>query len=109
MSSSTFFLTHSPRLWNDLPDNLRLIDPLELYKSNLKTHIFKAAFVDYLFYDEFYFNCNYSFVLFTYLIIKLLINVIIYLLFYFIYLLLISSAYELGFLEALFTYLFIII
>ena len=35
----------APRLWNDLPDSLRLIDLLELLKSNLKTHLFKAAFV----------------------------------------------------------------
>ena len=36
------------RLWNDLPNNLHLIDSLELFKSNLKTYIFKAAFVNYL-------------------------------------------------------------
>ena len=35
-------------LWNELPDCLRLIDSLELFKSNLKTRIFKAAFVNYL-------------------------------------------------------------
>ena len=31
------------RLWNGLPDSLRLIDSIELFKSNLKTHVFKAA------------------------------------------------------------------
>ena len=36
------------RLWNDLLDSLRLIDSLELIKTNLKTHLFKAAFVNYL-------------------------------------------------------------
>ena len=41
---------------------------------------------------------------FTYFIIKLLIYFIIYLLFYFIYLSLISLDYELGLLEALFSF-----
>ena len=35
-------------LWNHLPDSLRLIASLELFKSNLKTHLLKAAFVNYL-------------------------------------------------------------
>ena len=34
--------------WNDLPDSLYLIDSLELFKSYLKTHLFKASFVNYL-------------------------------------------------------------
>ena len=46
---------------------------------------------------------------FIYFIINLFIYFIIYLLLYFIYLLLTSLAYELGFLEALFNYIFIII
>ena len=33
------FSETAPRLWNDLPDSLRLIDSLEPFKSNLK-HIF---------------------------------------------------------------------
>ena len=41
------FSVTAPRLWNDLPDSLRLIDSFELFKSNLKTHNFKAAFVIY--------------------------------------------------------------
>ena len=32
----------------DLPHSLRLIDSLELFKSNLKTRLFKAAFVNYV-------------------------------------------------------------
>ena len=42
------FSVTDPHVWNDLPDSLRLINSLELYKSNLKTHFFKAAFVNYL-------------------------------------------------------------
>jgi len=42
------FSVTAPRLWNDLPDSLRHIDSLELFKSNLKTHLFKAAFINYL-------------------------------------------------------------
>ena len=42
------FSVTAPRLWNDLPDGLRLIDSLELFKSNLKTHLFNAAFVNEL-------------------------------------------------------------
>ena len=72
------FSVTAPRLCNDLPDSLRLIDSLELFKSNLKTHLIKAAFESYL-------------------------------LFYFIHLLLLGLAYELGILKALFNYLFIII
>ena len=41
---------HSPprHLWNDLRDNLRLIDSVVLFKQHPKTHLFKAAFSDYL-------------------------------------------------------------
>ena len=42
------FSVTAPRLWNDLPDSLRQINSLELFKSNIKTHLFKAAFVNYL-------------------------------------------------------------
>ena len=34
------FSVTAPRLWNDLPDSLRHIDSFELFKSNLKTHLF---------------------------------------------------------------------
>ena len=33
---------------SDLLDCLRHIDLLELFKLNLKTHLFKAAFINYL-------------------------------------------------------------
>ena len=44
--SRRFFL--HPFKWNDQLDSLRLIDSLELFKSSLKTHLFMAAFVNYL-------------------------------------------------------------
>ena len=42
------FSVNAPRLWNDLPDNLRVIDSVVLFKRHLNTHLFKAAFSDYL-------------------------------------------------------------
>ena len=42
------FSVTAQRLWNDLPDGLRLIDSLVPFKSKLKTHLFKAAFANYL-------------------------------------------------------------
>ena len=35
------FSMTAPRLWYDLPDSLRLIDSLELFRSNLKTHLLR--------------------------------------------------------------------
>ena len=43
------FSVTAPRLWNDLPNSLRHIDSFEIFKSNLKTHLFKAAFINYLY------------------------------------------------------------
>ena len=34
------FSVNAPHLWNDLPDNLRLIDSVVLFKRHLKTHLF---------------------------------------------------------------------
>ena len=34
-------------MWNALPNNLRLIDSVDLFKRHLKTHLCKAAFSDY--------------------------------------------------------------
>ena len=42
------YSVNAPHLWNDLPDNIRLIDYVALFKGHLKTHLFKAAFSDYL-------------------------------------------------------------
>ena len=41
------YSVNAPHLWNDLPDNLRLIDSVTLFKGHLKTHLFKAAFSHY--------------------------------------------------------------
>ncbi len=48
MLSRRGFSVNAPHLWNDLPDNLRLIDSVVLFKRHLKTHLFKAAFSVYL-------------------------------------------------------------
>ena len=42
------FSVNAPHLWNDLPDNLRLIDSVVNLKRHLKTYLFKEAFSDYL-------------------------------------------------------------
>ncbi len=34
----------APKLWNSLPDNVRGSDTLSLFKSRLKTHLFRQAF-----------------------------------------------------------------
>ena len=67
-----------------------------------------ASFINY-FYNEFILTVIIVLHLFTYYIIELLIYFITYLLLNFMYLLLISLADELGFLEALFYCIFIII
>ena len=36
----------APRIWNDLPYELRSVSELSLFKSGLKTHYFKIAFSD---------------------------------------------------------------
>ncbi len=35
----------APKLWNSLPDNVRGLDTLSLFKSRLKTHLFSQAFI----------------------------------------------------------------
>ena len=42
------FSVMAPRLWNDLPIYICVADCLQLFKSQLKTHLFKTAFEDYL-------------------------------------------------------------
>ncbi len=42
------FSVNAPHLWNDLTDNLRLIDSVVLFKRHIKTHLFRAAFSVYL-------------------------------------------------------------
>ena len=38
------FSSFAPRLWNNLPDHLRSLASVELFKKHLKTHLFKQAF-----------------------------------------------------------------
>ena len=38
------FSVASPRLWNNLPYNIRSADNLDSFKSKLKTHLFREAF-----------------------------------------------------------------
>ena len=83
----------APRLWNVQQDSLRLIDSLELHIF-LRQHLYTTYRV---FYNEFILT----------VVIVLQFNFL--LLFYFTYLLMIRLAYELGLLEALFNYLFVII
>ena len=42
------FSVMAPCLWNDLPIYICVADCLQLFKSQLKTHLFKTAFEDYL-------------------------------------------------------------
>ncbi|KAK0151427.1 hypothetical protein N1851_007280 [Merluccius polli] len=41
---SRAFSRSAPRLWNSLPPQLRNMDSLHLFKSTLKTHLFRTAF-----------------------------------------------------------------
>uniref|UniRef100_A0A669C582 Reverse transcriptase domain-containing protein n=1 Tax=Oreochromis niloticus TaxID=8128 RepID=A0A669C582_ORENI len=38
------FATVAPRLWNSLPQALRTVDSVAVFKKQLKTHLFKTAF-----------------------------------------------------------------
>ena len=38
------FSIHAPRLWNDLPNFVRLAPSVHVFKSRLKTHLFKSYF-----------------------------------------------------------------
>ena len=40
------FVAAAPKLWNDLPLDLRCISDFNVFKRNLKTHLFKRAFSD---------------------------------------------------------------
>lgn len=35
------FSVYGPRLWNDLPDNLKSLEDFTIFKSKLKTHLFQ--------------------------------------------------------------------
>ena len=38
------FSCYAPRIWNDLPDYIKLADSLEIFKTLLKTHLFSIAY-----------------------------------------------------------------
>ena len=40
------FVAAAPKLWNNLPLDLRCTSDFEVFKRNLKTHLFKKAFSD---------------------------------------------------------------
>jgi exonuclease III len=42
------FSVYGPKLWNSLPNDLQNIKSVSLFRSNLKTYLFKKAFVQYL-------------------------------------------------------------
>ena len=42
------FSYYGPRLWNSLPENLRVAETVDVFKKRLKTHLFKSGF--YLIY-----------------------------------------------------------
>ena len=39
------FAVRAPKLWNALPENIRLAESLGLFKSLLKTYLFQKAFL----------------------------------------------------------------
>ncbi|KAF7660761.1 hypothetical protein LDENG_00275780, partial [Lucifuga dentata] len=39
------FAVRAPKLWNDLPEDLRLAKSVSVFKSQLKTHFYRLAFV----------------------------------------------------------------
>ena len=46
-SRSEAAFSHSgPRIWNELPFELRSVSSISLFKSGLKTHYFEIAFKD---------------------------------------------------------------
>ena len=38
------FMLAAPKLWNELPRDLRLVDNISSFKKQLKTHLFKLAY-----------------------------------------------------------------
>ena len=43
LAHNASFLAAGPRLWNGLPKNIRLQPSLDMFRSNLKTHLFKIC------------------------------------------------------------------
>ena len=42
------FSIRAPKLWNDLPEEIRLTESLTIFKSLLKTHFYRRAFPDFI-------------------------------------------------------------
>ena len=42
------FRVSAPILWNSLPQNIRLCDSIGTFKRELKTHLFRIAYKDYI-------------------------------------------------------------
>ena len=42
------FCAAASRLWNNLPNNIRNSESIDIFKSKLKAYLFKEAFLDYL-------------------------------------------------------------
>ena len=62
----------APRLWNSLPDNLRMAQSLTAFKAGLKTHFYQCAYPSLftVWYSLLYFHCVlYYFVLCFYSIL----------------------------------------
>ena len=45
---SRAFTTAASTLWNALPEEIKMIDSLQLFKTRLKTHLFTESFADFL-------------------------------------------------------------
>ena len=42
------FSIRAPKLWNELPEEIRLTESLTIFKSLLKTHLYRRAFPDFI-------------------------------------------------------------
>ena len=39
------FCAYAPRLWNELPDNIKAVDSVQIFKKHLKTLLFRKEFI----------------------------------------------------------------
>ena len=49
------FSIRAPKLWNELPEEIRLTESLPIFKSLLKTHFYQRAFPDLIIFYPFVF------------------------------------------------------
>ncbi len=45
------FAVAAPRLWNQLPPDIKSAPSIYFFKSRLKTHLYSMAFLEFLFMD----------------------------------------------------------